>query len=177
MAMAIVVVVILRARGKVEVHKMGYGRLSLSIAERTHGQLNCQYKAHVQDVLALTDSAMASSSDCRNFFEPLFCFLAVWLFLGVGEFLNGRAPRCWPKKFAVAETDWFCAGDCGAAGAEAFEDEAAEGGFEDMMLPARGAHNDGVPEQWALLYPNTKAEEEREANSERNKDMGDVCGR
>lgn len=71
--------------------------------------------------------------------------------------MNGRAPRCWPKKFAVAETDWFCAGDCGAAGAEAFEDEAAEGGFEDMMLPARGAHNDGVPEQWALLYPNTKA--------------------
>lgn len=38
-------------------------------------------------------------------------------------------------------------------GAEAFEDEAAEGGFEDMMPPARGAHDDGVPEQYTLRAP------------------------
>ena len=43
--MAIVVVVVLRARGKIEVHKMGYGRLSLSIAERTHGQLSCSVQS------------------------------------------------------------------------------------------------------------------------------------
>lgn len=102
---------------------------------------------------------MASSSDCRNFFEPLFCFLAVWLFLGVGEFLKGRLPRCWLKKLAVAETDWFCAGDWGAAGAEALEEEAAaEGGFEDMMLPARGVRDDGGPAQWGLRYPQHKNE-------------------
>lgn len=100
---------------------------------------------------ALTDSAMESSSDCRNFLEPLFCFLLGWLFLGVGAFLKGRLPRCWPKKWTVAETDWFWAGDCGAAGAEALEEEAAGGGFEDMMLPARGVHDDGGPEPWALL--------------------------
>jgi len=76
-----------------------------------------------------SDSAMASSSEDRNFFEPLFCFLAAWLLLGVGEFLKGRAPRCWLKKVAVADADWVCAGDCGAVGADALEEEAAEGGF------------------------------------------------
>jgi len=76
-----------------------------------------------------SDSAMASSSEDRNFFEPLFCFLAAWLFLGVGEFLKGRAPRCWLKKVAVADADWVCAGDCGAVSADALEEEAAEGGF------------------------------------------------
>lgn len=101
----VMVVVVLWTRWEVEVHKMGYGRLSLPVAEWTHGELSCQYNETVQDAFALTDSAMSSSSDCRNFFDPLFCFLAVWLFLGVGEFLNGSAPRCWPKKFAVAETD------------------------------------------------------------------------
>lgn len=57
--------------------------------------------------------------------------------------MNGRLPRCWPKKLTVADTDWFCAGDCGAAGAEALEDDAVRDGFEDMMLPARGVHDDG----------------------------------
>ena len=147
MAMAVVVVVDLWTRREVEVHEMGYGRLALPIAEWTHGELRCQYYTRLQGALAPTDSAMVSSSDCRNFLEPLFCFLAVWLFLGAGEFLKGRLPRCWPKKLTVADADWFCAGDCGAAGAEDLEDEAAEGGFEDMMLPARGAHDDGVPEQ------------------------------
>lgn len=156
MPVAVVVMVVLRTRRQIEVHKVGYGRLSLPVAVRTHGELGCQYKPLPQDALALTDSAIVSSSDCRNFLEPLFCFFAGWLFLGVGEFLNGRLPRCWPKKLTVAELDWFCAGDCGAAGAETFEDEAAEGGFEDMMLPARGAHDDGVPMQRAVLNPNTK---------------------
>jgi hypothetical protein len=96
---------------------------------------------------------MESSSDCRNFLEPLFCFLLGWLFLGVGAFLKGMPPRCWPKKLTVADADWFCAGDWGAAGAEALEDEAAKGGFEDMMLPARGVHDDGVPEQWSNSLP------------------------
>ena len=51
------------------------------------------------------------------------------MFLGVGEFLKGRAPRCWLKKVAVADADWVCAGDCGAVSADALEEEAAEGGF------------------------------------------------
>lgn len=148
--------VVLGTRRQVEVHKMGYGRLSLPVAVRTHCELSYQYGVRPQDALELTDSAMVSSSDCRNFLEPLFCFFAGWLFLGVGEFLNGRLPRCCPKKLTVAELDWFCAGDCGATGAEAFEDGAAGGGFEDMMLPARGAHDDGVPMQQTLLSPNTK---------------------
>jgi hypothetical protein len=94
-----------------------------------------------RDVSGLTDSARESSSDCRNFLEPLFCFLLGWLMRGVGAFLKvPRLPRGWPKKLTVADVDWFCAGDCGAEGAEAFEDEAAGGGFEDMMLPARGVH-------------------------------------
>lgn len=156
MPVAVVVVVVLRTRRQIEVHQVGYGRLSLPVAVWTHGELSCQYDVRPQDALALTDSAMVSSSDCRNFLEPLFCFRAGWLFLGVGEFLNGRLPRCWPKKLTVAELDWFCAGDCGAAGAETFEDEATEGGFEDMMLPARGAHDDGVPTQRTLLNPDTK---------------------
>lgn len=101
----VVMVVILRTRRQIEVHKVGYGRLSLPVAVRTHSELSRQYKARPRDALALTDSAMVSSSDCRNFLEPLFCFFAGWLFLGVGEFLNGRLPRCWPKKLTVAELD------------------------------------------------------------------------
>ena len=96
------------------------------------------------------------------------------MFLGVGEFLKGRLPRCWPKKLTVADADWFCAGDCGAAGAETLEDEAAESGFEDMMLPARGAHDDGDPAQWTLLDPNTKTERKR-CEQRGDRDMGGVC--
>ncbi|KAH6619946.1 hypothetical protein C7974DRAFT_398551 [Boeremia exigua] len=93
---------------------------------------------------------MSSSSDWRNFLEPLFCFLAVWLLRGTGEFLKGMLPRCWPKKLTVAEADWLWAGDWGAAGAEALEDAAAEGGFDDMMPPARGALDDDGPAQSSL---------------------------
>jgi hypothetical protein len=118
---------------------------------------------------------MASSSEDRNFFEPLFCFLAAWLFLGVGEFLKGRAPRCWLKKVAVADADWVCAGDCGAAGADALEEEAAEDGFEDMMPPARGVRDDGSLAQWRLHCSNTKTKAKKSARRG-GKDTGGVCG-
>ena len=104
--------------------RLPYGRIESWLVSTEY-----QILILLAEPLARTDSAMASSSEDRNFFEPLFCFLAAWLFLGVGEFLKGRAPRCWLKKVAVADADWVCAGDCGAVGADALEEEAAEGGF------------------------------------------------
>ena len=84
---------------------------------------------------------MESSSGWRNRLELLFCLRVCWLLRGAGDALEGpdaEVPRCWPKKFAVAEGVWFWMGESRPAGAEvleaeALDDEAAGGGLEDMV--------------------------------------------
>jgi hypothetical protein len=55
------------------------------------------------------------------------------------------------------------------------EEEAAEGGFEDMMPPARGVRDDGSLAQWRLHCSNTKTKAKRSARRG-GKDTGGVCG-
>lgn len=84
---------------------------------------------------------MASSSGCRKRFEPLCCFLPCWLLRGVADRVPPAAvPRCWPKKLALADVGWPCAGEAGPEGAEALDDGARGDGTVDMdMAPNQGS--------------------------------------
>ena len=98
---------------------------------------------HVHAWGKLTDSAMASSSPWRNFFEPLCCFFAAWLFLGAGDARDDApAPkllpplRLWPWLSPVAmKLGCVCAGESWPEDAWALDAVGMAGGFDDMVVP------------------------------------------
>lgn len=136
----------------------------------------------------LTDSTRASSSGWRKRLAPLCCFLLCWLLRGAGDDRVNDAvpevPRGWPKKLVVeTEAGWFCAGEAGPEDALALVDEAAGGGFEDMMRPTQGMRADDGTRAQADGMASERGKEDQTANGRgrrgrgRGMEMGSICAR
>lgn len=96
-AMAVRMIVVLRAWRQAEVHEVGDVGLPFPAVERTHVELAVVSPARCLLELLLTDSEMASSSTLAKRFEALCCFRPCWLPRGVGV---GRAaaPKLLPLR-------------------------------------------------------------------------------